>query len=455
MSSSSTNPDPAIPPQTLSNAQKSRSTTKRRSKGLHRELQFLVDDNGKRAKRDQPKCPICEHRIDPAHWEIHFNYELERLGQLESDIYNNPLNKNRGKRGAAVVARQQLEKTNHKKRAPSAYESTLEKIQKNRAHRKEVLQKLDSPRQLEDSAAAYDETLALTRALYEEEQGSRQDSNSNSSAQVCFICNQALHGDSDAVNLHIDHCLANLNSSVEPEDTEDEPMIDNTENESRENSGAGTSPLSARWEEYEWAGQTRVRATSMMEGGYRGAGFATTSKEEDVDEDLDVEDDDAAQFGESQYTERDIVVNSDDDNENASALREMVSGGMTRGSTATASVQDGDEGEVDSPRSGFEETVSDAGWERHLTHSNQMNSNSGQSRLVVDSLKARIQQLEAASRSVPRCLICLEGYKTPLASIVCWHVHCEQCWLQTLGSKKLCPQCQKITTPSDLRRIYF
>ncbi|KAM7328508.1 hypothetical protein ACRRTK_012600 [Alexandromys fortis] len=40
-------------------------------------------------------------------------------------------------------------------------------------------------------------------------------------------------------------------------------------------------------------------------------------------------------------------------------------------------------------------------------------------------------------------------------SIQCWHVHCEECWLWTLGAKKLCPQCNTITVPGDLRRIYL
>lgn len=105
-------------------------------------------------------------------------------------------------------------------------------------------------------------------------------------------------------------------------------------------------------------------------------------------------------------------------------------------------------------RQGFEETVSVTGWNNHLKKEVHHTGES-HSKLVIESLKSRIHQLENASRSTPRCLICLESYKTPLTSIVCWHVHCEQCWLQTLGSKKLCPQCQKITTPSDLRRIYL
>ncbi|CAG2053280.1 unnamed protein product [Timema podura] len=48
-----------------------------------------------------------------------------------------------------------------------------------------------------------------------------------------------------------------------------------------------------------------------------------------------------------------------------------------------------------------------------------------------------------------------ERYKKPVISVCCWHVHCEECWLHTLGAKKLCPQCNMITSPSDLRRIYM
>lgn len=81
-----------------------------------------------------------------------------------------------------------------------------------------------------------------------------------------------------------------------------------------------------------------------------------------------------------------------------------------------------------------------------------------------------------------------ENYIVPLVSVSCWHVHCEECWLRTLvstdfitrslpfrccvvvlmwifyhdffflnwqGAKKLCPQCNMITSPSDLRRIYL
>jgi len=54
-----------------------------------------------------------------------------------------------------------------------------------------------------------------------------------------------------------------------------------------------------------------------------------------------------------------------------------------------------------------------------------------------------------------RCLICMDKYCKPVISVKCWHVHCEECWLRTLGAKKLCPQCNVITSPADLRRIFL
>lgn len=76
---------------------------------------------------------------------------------------------------------------------------------------------------------------------------------------------------------------------------------------------------------------------------------------------------------------------------------------------------------------------------------------------VVEALKSRIRELESRDQNKEpyKCLICMGVYKTPVVSVCCWHVHCEQCWLKTLATKKLCPQCNMITGTSDLRRIYI
>ncbi|CAL1282470.1 unnamed protein product [Larinioides sclopetarius] len=54
-----------------------------------------------------------------------------------------------------------------------------------------------------------------------------------------------------------------------------------------------------------------------------------------------------------------------------------------------------------------------------------------------------------------KCQVCMESYKKPVVSVCCWHVHCETCWLKALGNKRVCPQCDTITSPSDLRRIHL
>eukprot|EP00066_Takifugu_rubripes_P023925 XP_011613191.1 PREDICTED: E3 ubiquitin-protein ligase RNF220-like [Takifugu rubripes] len=76
---------------------------------------------------------------------------------------------------------------------------------------------------------------------------------------------------------------------------------------------------------------------------------------------------------------------------------------------------------------------------------------------TLDALKVRIRDLEKQLSKGDRfkCLICMDTYTTPLTSIQCWHVHCEECWLRTLGAKKLCPQCNTITSPGDLRRVFL
>ncbi|XP_064479438.1 E3 ubiquitin-protein ligase RNF220-like [Ornithodoros turicata] len=62
---------------------------------------------------------------------------------------------------------------------------------------------------------------------------------------------------------------------------------------------------------------------------------------------------------------------------------------------------------------------------------------------------------EDGSRPSLRCGVCREPYCKPVVSVCCWHVHCERCWIQSLGSKGLCPQCETITCTSDLRKIHL
>lgn len=77
----------------------------------------------------------------------------------------------------------------------------------------------------------------------------------------CPVCNERIPDD---INLHVELCLRrhernNGSSSATNNDDDDEDDISiDVEGES--------------YEEYEWAGQTRVRASSLLEGGYSAAG---------------------------------------------------------------------------------------------------------------------------------------------------------------------------------------
>ncbi|GIY69567.1 e3 ubiquitin-protein ligase RNF220 [Caerostris extrusa] len=56
-----------------------------------------------------------------------------------------------------------------------------------------------------------------------------------------------------------------------------------------------------------------------------------------------------------------------------------------------------------------------------------------------------------------KCQVCLESFKIPVVSVCCWHVHCETCWLKSLGHKRVCPRsrCDTITSPADLRKVFM
>ncbi|XP_049806839.1 E3 ubiquitin-protein ligase RNF220-like [Schistocerca nitens] len=230
---------------------------------------------------------------------------------------------------------------------------------------------------------------------------------------TCPVCSERLSGSPDELNAHVDACLRKHGDgdgdSDEPVDVE---------------GGVFT--------EYEWAGQRRVRASALLVGGYAAAGLATAATTaDDADHgDLVVDGDDSATLGPAQYSEADVLLPAAAARERRALRHALLSGDSSSPAAEATDIKeepDGDgDGEADRDQ-------------------------------LVEALKARIRQLEADASSADKfkCLICMERYKKPVISICCWHVHCEECWLRTLGAKKLCPQCNMITSPSDLRRIYM
>lgn len=111
--------------------------------------------------------------------------------------------------------------------------------------------------------------------------------------QVCPLCSRPLAGSEQEMSRHVEHCLSKREGSCVAED--DAVDIEH------ENSN--------RFEEYEWCGQKRIRATTLLEGGFRGSGFVMCSGKEnpDSDADLDVDGDDTLEYGKPQYTEADVI----------------------------------------------------------------------------------------------------------------------------------------------------
>lgn len=74
----------------------------------------------------------------------------------------------------------------------------------------------------------------------------------------CPVCNERV---SEDLSIHVDNCLrrseqSNGNTSIADYDTDDGEI--DVEGES--------------FEEYEWAGQTRIRPSSLLQGGYAATG---------------------------------------------------------------------------------------------------------------------------------------------------------------------------------------
>ncbi|XP_058652857.1 E3 ubiquitin-protein ligase RNF220a isoform X11 [Onychostoma macrolepis] len=222
-----------------------------------------------------------------------------------------------------------------------------------------------------------------------------------------------------------------------------------------------------RFEEYEWCGQKRVRATTLLEGGFRGTGFAMCSTKEshDSDADLDVDGDDTLEYGKAQYTEADIIPCSGEDQGEAKereALRGAVLNGGVPSNRITPEFSKWVSDEMPSTSNGESSkqepsSSSSSSAPRTCKNSEIEKITEDSTATTLEALKARIRELEKQILRGDRykCLICMDSYTMPLTSIQCWHVHCEECWLRTLGNKKLCPQCNTITSPGDLRRVYL
>lgn len=283
------------------------------------------------------------------------------------------------------------------------------------------------------------------------------------------MCNRLT---SEDIHVHVEKCLNRSekrprtstrngsegdNDDIDNDDDEDEDSIDIV---GEEHSGD-------TYEEYEWAGQTRIRASSLITGGYASTGIGsnsltnTTITAAENDEDLNVDGDDTQIFGPSQYSEKDVIPPAQS-LEADKYLRSLIAGDSpSKATVASSSSSPFTSSATALAQTGTSKVAVDNGnvSDASSTDSNdrELSSPLSMQGQILESLKARLKEYEqqSSTRDKTKCQICMDEYKSPCVSICCWHVHCEECWLRSLGSRKLCPKCNMITSATDLRRIYL
>ncbi|XP_052572227.1 E3 ubiquitin-protein ligase RNF220 isoform X1 [Peromyscus californicus insignis] len=397
-----------------------------------RETSSSPEDRNDRCKKkavalfdsQAPICPICQVLLRPSELQEHMEQELEQLAQL-------PTSKNSLLKDAM---------------APGTPKSLLLSAS--------IKREGDSPTASPHSSTTDDlhhsdryQTFLRVRANRQTRLNARigkMKRRKQDEGQVCPLCNRPLAGSEQEMSRHVEHCLSKREGSCVAED--DAVDIEH------ENSN--------RFEEYEWCGQKRIRATTLLEGGFRGSGFVMCSGREnpDSDADLDVDGDDTLEYGKPQYTEADVIPCTGEEPGEAKereALRGAVLNGGPPSTRITPEFSKWASDEMPSTSNG--ESSKQEAMQKTCKNSDIEKITEDSAVTTFEALKARVRELERQLSRGDRykCLICMDSYSMPLTSIQCWHVHCEECWLRTLGAKKLCPQCNTITAPGDLRRIYL
>ncbi|XP_072172431.1 E3 ubiquitin-protein ligase RNF220-like [Diadema setosum] len=406
----------------------------------------------RRRSSSQQICPICGITVRSGELEQHLKYEVQQLDQVVA--------KGRVARDAqASYSLQKRREQDREKRKACV---------SNKRRRTERDSDDSSSESDSDGAMCLDGNLSLLEVRANRQARERRKELLHNPAvkpetMLCPVCFSPLLGSEVERNRHVENCLSTYpvastsgaNSGAgDPVDVEGDGAgpyqqipLENQDDGDEEESLEGV-------ETYEWAGQTRIRPVSLVRGGYQGMGYHTVSTKPesnpDGDDDLDVDGDETEEFGPQQYSEEDVLARSSsrtsmdtgdvgyEDHVNDNLL---IEGCLGNGTTA-------DHGDETEPE-----------LEGSKSSARLVGLPSSGVQMVIESLKARVEELEAevgeGGKNRVTCQICMGAYTRPLVSIQCWHVHCEECWLATLACKKLCPQCQMITAPSQLRRLYL
>ncbi|XP_070563734.1 E3 ubiquitin-protein ligase Rnf220-like isoform X2 [Ptychodera flava] len=389
----------------------------------------------------KPVCPVCGETLQPGEITHHFAVEMDKVNKMERISRKSLQEKKISSNGSSVeesgtVTSDGKKNTKEGHNGELSSVSRFENFQRVRSNRQNRLQAARLRKKKRTSSEIGASTGSDANNGMEAGTSTDAASGSVVSESVCPICCEKISGTPEQINNHAEACIRKRNSPSNDDNV---------------------------FEEYEWAGQTRVRVSTMLEGGYAASGFQVHKRkgdDGDSDVDLNVDGDDNEVYGPVQYSERDVIPCTSEEPKEERERRAL------RGAVLKAEMSS----PVGSP------SVDRTRWEssehkgiddksKHIAKKQKTDTTTCDSEAdlegqnpteVIASLKSRIHMLERHSKPDKfKCLICMETYHNPVVSVQCWHVHCEECWLRTLGAKKLCPQCNMITSPTDLRRIFL
>ncbi|KAH6915085.1 hypothetical protein BKA70DRAFT_1420033 [Coprinopsis sp. MPI-PUGE-AT-0042] len=245
-------------------------------------------------------CPICHEQIPLRLLGKHAALEAERVDIIISQIGSEqPFYDERDEPGPSAPRGRRSALKARQTWAPSNTQDPLHDVTKTiqgiKRRRKQRHAKIkEMVRDLEDDGSAFDRRDAWSRAA-------------DAGQIVCPICTQTVRGDQDVLDAHVDACVANESLKAEAARQEELALANEEE-----------------WE----SGSTD---SGQYAGNIAGAGFHRRNPDhEDVDEDIDIDGDDQVVYGQSQFTEGDILpitqptsddpdleINIEDDDEDA------------------------------------------------------------------------------------------------------------------------------------------
>ncbi|KAG2349169.1 hypothetical protein BDR05DRAFT_956553 [Suillus weaverae] len=391
----------------------------------HSEAPVIAPPVKKSKRAETRQCPACAELIPVRLLAAHAALEMQRVEDIirhigeaevlaEVDDLEGP--NNRARRSALKARKSLTTSIPSSSTSPSAINKTIQIITRRRKARHLRLKEL--AKELE------------TESWIMEVEGGTS----------CPVCAQVIRGDRDVVEAHVDACLAHESARLERERLQDEE-------EDLDIRGGGGS----------------VRTRVITSASLRGTGIhIRTSNSLDVEDEVDIDGEDEAVFGEAQFGEADVLALPSSDwglhpeNQDIDVDIDGHLGTAQERQTLRHLIV---EGKVLTQRANSIESkviqpIEMDQLDLDIVTARLRNDPSA----LILALEYKLKTLEsnAGSTSSPNlCRICLSQYTEPTVSTGCWHTCCRECWLRCLGATKLCPMCQRITSAAELRRVYI